>query len=233
MSSVIYVVLETEWPPHFRFSDDSWLKVLDLGDLCRARAPQEVRAGDREQGYGTVSWQVVWECTLWIHPLRVTRLAFLTAAQARVGAGTAPPLAGRRRGIPAAIPAGRRRIMFTGTQKHLKMTKSERIKRLASDQDHLAEQDVEAAVKALLDRMRDALARGERIEIRGFGRFSLHDRPPRLARHPNTGETIQTSGKSVPPFKPAKELRERVNSLTKPESEGFQIGNPLSSFFIR
>ena len=99
------------------------------------------------------------------------------------------------------------------------MTKSELIQRIARDQDHLPDTDVEAAVKALLGRMRDALASGERIEIRGFGSFSLHYRPPRLARNPKTGEIIQTSGKSVPHFKPGKELRERVNPLMELESE--------------
>lgn len=98
------------------------------------------------------------------------------------------------------------------------MTRSELIKRLASDQDHLPEADVEAAVKALLGCLRDALASGERIEIRGFGRFSLHYRPPRLARNPKTGEVVNMSGKYVPHFKPGKELRERVNHLTEPES---------------
>lgn len=98
------------------------------------------------------------------------------------------------------------------------MTKSELMKRMASGQDHLEETDVVAAVKALLDRLRDALATGERIEIRGFGSFSLHYRPPRLARNPKTGEMIQTSGKYVPHFKPGKELRERVNSLTDPHA---------------
>ena len=99
------------------------------------------------------------------------------------------------------------------------MTRAELIKQIASGQDHLAETDVDAAVKALLDRMREALATGERIEIRGFGSFSLHDRPPRFARNPKTGEIIQTSAKSVPHFKPGKELRERVNHLTEPETE--------------
>jgi integration host factor subunit beta len=99
------------------------------------------------------------------------------------------------------------------------MTRSELVKRLASDQDHLAETDVDAAVKALLDRMREALASGERIEIRGFGSFSLHFRPPRFARNPKTGEIIQTLGKSAPHFKPGKKLRERVNHLIEPETE--------------
>ncbi|MBK5963371.1 integration host factor subunit beta [Thiocystis minor] len=98
------------------------------------------------------------------------------------------------------------------------MTRSELIQHLASDQEHLAETDVKAAVKALLDQMREALATGERIEIRGFGSFSLHYRPPRLARNPKTGETIMTSGKYAPHFKPGKELRERVNDVRASQS---------------
>ena len=75
------------------------------------------------------------------------------------------------------------------------MTKSKLIDLLANAQEHLPKPDVEAAVKALVQRMTDALACGERIEIRGFGSFSLHDRPPRLGRNPKSGETIALSGK--------------------------------------
>ena len=68
------------------------------------------------------------------------------------------------------------------------------------------------AVKHLLDLMSDSLAKGQRIEIRGFGSFSLHFRPPRIGRNPKTGEAVALSGKYVPHFKPGKDLRERVNS---------------------
>ena len=68
------------------------------------------------------------------------------------------------------------------------------------------------AVKMMLDHMAEALAEGERIEIRGFGSFSLHYRAPRLGRNPKTGEKVELAGKYVPHFKPGKELRERVNS---------------------
>ena len=91
------------------------------------------------------------------------------------------------------------------------MKRSDLISRLANQQEHLALEDVEAAVKALLDQLRDTLGNGERIEIRGFGSFSLHYRPPRQARNPKTGETVSTTGKYSPHFKPGKELRERVN----------------------
>lgn len=90
------------------------------------------------------------------------------------------------------------------------MTKSELIELIAAKQKHLPAKDVELAVKQVLEIMSDALAQGHRIEIRGFGSFSLHFRPPRQGRNPKTGETVALAGKHVPHFKPGKELRERV-----------------------
>ncbi|NEV61873.1 integration host factor subunit beta [Thiorhodococcus minor] len=92
------------------------------------------------------------------------------------------------------------------------MTKSELIDILAAEQDHLAYKDVEEAVRKILERMSTALASGERIEIRGFGSFSLHYRPPRIGRNPKTGDSVALAGKYVPHFKPGKELRDRVNN---------------------
>jgi integration host factor subunit beta len=92
------------------------------------------------------------------------------------------------------------------------MTKSELIEIIAQKQKHLPSKDVELAVKHLLEIMSDALADGERIEIRGFGSFSLHFRPPRLGRNPKTGEAVSLAGKHVPHFKPGKDIRERVNA---------------------
>lgn len=91
------------------------------------------------------------------------------------------------------------------------MTKSDLIEALAESQSHLAMRDVELAVKGLLERMSQALSTGERIEIRGFGSFSLHFRPPRMGRNPKSGDAVALRGKHVPHFKPGKELRERVN----------------------
>lgn len=91
------------------------------------------------------------------------------------------------------------------------MTKSELIESIARKQKHLPSKDVELAVKHLLELMSEALAEGKRIEIRGFGSFSLHYRPPRLGRNPKTGEAVALSGKYVPHFKPGKDLRDRVN----------------------
>jgi integration host factor subunit beta len=95
----------------------------------------------------------------------------------------------------------------------LTMTKSELIEALARSQGHLAYKDVELAVKGLLESMSQALAGGERIEVRGFGSFSLHFRPPRTGRNPKSGHAVSLRGKYVPHFKPGKQLRERVNSL--------------------
>ena len=100
------------------------------------------------------------------------------------------------------------------------MTKSELIEILSRRQPHLKADDVDLAVKSLLEMMGGALAHGERIEIRGFGSFSLHYRPPRLGRNPKTGDSVALPGKHVPHFKPGKELRERVSSVTPIEESG-------------
>ncbi|WP_181952640.1 integration host factor subunit beta [Vulcaniibacterium gelatinicum] len=100
------------------------------------------------------------------------------------------------------------------------MTKSELIEILASRQSHLKAEDVDLAVKALLEMMGASLSSGERIEIRGFGSFSLHYRPPRLGRNPKTGDAVALPGKHVPHFKPGKELRERVSGVMPAETEG-------------
>jgi len=91
------------------------------------------------------------------------------------------------------------------------VTKSELIDLLASRQKHLAHLDVELSVKSIIEQMSAALASGDRIEIRGFGSFSLHFRAPRMGRNPKTGEAVALPGKHVPHFKPGKALRERVN----------------------
>jgi len=91
------------------------------------------------------------------------------------------------------------------------MTKSELIDRMAETQIHLAHLDVEFGVKSILEQMSAVLASGDRIEIRGFGSFSLHYRAPRMGRNPKTGEAVALPGKNVPHFKPGKSLRERVD----------------------
>ena len=91
------------------------------------------------------------------------------------------------------------------------MTKSELIEPWAVGEKDLSATDVELATKAILETMSQALEDGGRIEIRGFGSFSLHYRAPRIGRNPKTGEPVALSGKYVPHFKPGKDLRDRVN----------------------
>jgi len=97
------------------------------------------------------------------------------------------------------------------------MTKSELIDIMAREQSHLAYRDVELAVKCILEVMSQALADGERIEIRGFGSFSLHYRSARIGRNPKTGAAVSLDGKHVPHFKPGKELRDRVDARYQEE----------------
>jgi len=92
------------------------------------------------------------------------------------------------------------------------VTKSELIAALADHYPQLAVRDMEIAAKTLLDAMTLALSRGERIEIRGFGSFTLSHRAPRLGRNPKSGAAVHVPAKQVPHFKPGKELRERVDA---------------------
>lgn len=96
------------------------------------------------------------------------------------------------------------------------MTKSELINRLAERFPQLGVKDADFAVKVLLDALSAALVSGDRIEVRGFGSFSLNYRPPRIGRNPKSGEKVNVPEKYVPHFKAGKELRERVDlGLTK------------------
>lgn len=97
------------------------------------------------------------------------------------------------------------------------MTKSELIERIAAEQNQLSPKDVELAVKTMIEQMSESLAQGSRIEIRGFGSFSLHYRAPRIGRNPKTGESVGLAGKYVPHFKPGKALRDRVNQSLEAE----------------
>ena len=99
------------------------------------------------------------------------------------------------------------------------MTKSELMEILSARQGHLKADDVDLAVKSLLEMMGASLSGGERIEIRGFGSFSLHYRPPRLGRNPKNGDSVALPGKHVPHFKPGKELRERVSGVVPVEPD--------------
>lgn len=92
------------------------------------------------------------------------------------------------------------------------MTKSELIARLAMRFPQLVAKDADFAVKMMLDAMSEALAKGDRIEIRGFGSFALNYRPPRTGRNPKSGDKVSVPEKYVPHFKAGKELRERVDN---------------------
>lgn len=92
------------------------------------------------------------------------------------------------------------------------MTKSDLIDILAGKQSQLSYSDIEKGVNIVLEYMSQSLALGERIEVRGFGSFSLHYREPRTGRNPKTGELVSLHSKYVPHFRPGKELRERVNN---------------------
>ena len=92
------------------------------------------------------------------------------------------------------------------------MTKSELIERIVTQQGLLSSKDVELAIKTMLEQMAQALATGDRIEIRGFGSFSISRRPPRMGRNPRTGERVQIPERRVPHFKPGKALREAVGA---------------------
>lgn len=93
------------------------------------------------------------------------------------------------------------------------ITRSELIDALVDKQPHLGARDVELAVKAVLEKMGQSFEQGNRIEIRGFGSFSLHYRPARIGRNPKTGESVEVEDKFSPHFKPGKELKERVDAI--------------------
>ena len=91
------------------------------------------------------------------------------------------------------------------------MTRSDLVEELAAQFDQLTQRDAELAVKSILDAVSEALVKGQRIEIRGFGSFSVTQRPPRLGRNPRSGESVHIPAKRVPHFKPGKALRENVD----------------------
>ncbi len=95
------------------------------------------------------------------------------------------------------------------------MTKSELIEAIALKHTHLSQKDIDLSVKTILELMTQSLEKEERVEIRGFGSFSLHYRPPRTGRNPKTGEPVDLLEKYVPHFKPGKELRQRVNKKAR------------------
>jgi len=99
------------------------------------------------------------------------------------------------------------------------MIKSELIDKLAEANPHLYHRDVERVVNTILDGITDALASGDRVELRGFGAFSVRRRPARVGRNPRTGESVAVKEKHVPFFKTGKELRERVDASRETHPE--------------
>ena len=91
------------------------------------------------------------------------------------------------------------------------MIKSELVQRLAQDYPHLFHRDVERVVNTVFEEITAALARGSRVELRGFGAFSVKRRPPRQGRNPRTGETIKIPAKQYPSFTPGKGFKEKVS----------------------
>ena len=100
------------------------------------------------------------------------------------------------------------------------MTRSDLVDMLAERFAQLTQRDADAADKTIMDAMSDALVRGHRIEIRGFGSFSINRRPPRLGRNPRTGENVQIPERRVPHFKPGKALREAVSASADATASG-------------
>ncbi len=99
------------------------------------------------------------------------------------------------------------------------MIKSELIAKIASANPHLYHRDIERIVNVIFDEIVDALARGDRVELRGFGAFTVKHRPPRVGRNPRTGDSVTVEEKFVPFFKTGKELRERLNGSDKDEKK--------------
>src|SRR5215470_19391438 len=99
------------------------------------------------------------------------------------------------------------------------MIKSELIKRIASQNPHLFDRDLEKVVNAIFDEMVEALRRGDRVELRGFGAFSVKLREARTGRNPKTGAAVSVGKKAMPYFKTGKEMRARLNRETEPSAE--------------
>lgn len=106
------------------------------------------------------------------------------------------------------------------------MTRSDLVEELAARFGQLNQRDAEQAVKTILDAVSDALVRGHRIEIRGFGSFAINHRPPRIGRNPRSGEAVQVPSKRVPHFKPGKALREAVDNQKSTDTAADSAAEP-------
>src|SRR5918998_1533306 len=108
------------------------------------------------------------------------------------------------------------------------MIKSERVQSIAARNPHLFLRDVENIVSAIFDEITDALAEGNRVELRGFGAFSVKNRPARTGRNPRTGDSVEVEKKSVPFFKTGKEMRERLNRDADEAGKRDSVSNAAS-----
>jgi integration host factor subunit beta len=106
------------------------------------------------------------------------------------------------------------------------MIKSELVQHIATRNPHLYQRDVENIVNAILDEIVAAMARGDRVELRGFGAFSVKNRPARTGRNPRTGAHVSVDKKSVPFFKTGKEMRERLNRPAEAEATPAEVPSP-------
>lgn len=113
--------------------------------------------------------------------------------------------------VPVALAVRQAAFGQGSSGENKAMIKSELIARLAEANPHLYQRDVERIVSTVFDEISSALSRGDRVELRGFGSFSVKHRPARIGRNPRTGEAVNVAEKHVPFFKTGKELRERLN----------------------
>ena len=110
------------------------------------------------------------------------------------------------------MPAAHSQPTLRRGEKGARVIKSELIEKLAAENTHMTHAEVERVVNVVLGRMTESLSDGGRVELRGFGAFSVRSRPARVGRNPRTGETVEVPAKAVPFFKSGKELRERLNA---------------------
>jgi integration host factor subunit beta len=116
-----------------------------------------------------------------------------------------------------------------GQKGRLAMIKSELVAKLAQANPHLYQRDVERIVSTIFDEIGEALARGDRVELRGFGAFSVKSRPARVGRNPRTGQPVEVAEKFVPFFKTGKELRDRLNNEDADTETATAMAEPVSS----
>jgi integration host factor subunit beta len=124
---------------------------------------------------------------------------------------TAEPRAALCPGLDPRAALWHRSQTLKASQRDFRMTKSELVQKLSETNPHLFQRDVEVIVTAIFEEIAAALARGDRVELRGFGAFSVKRRDARLGRNPRTGDSVRVAEKHIPFFKTGKQLRDRLN----------------------